>query len=142
MHFSRVKDCVLVAVQRRDAGRAQHETLFYKKMREEQTALKSGSSPLALPSFPKLLTPLHKSQRLLLRMIAIWIDGNKKKNLCFCIQNKSRGLFLFCGITDLNIQGLFYQDRPSDWKGKRVPEPWYHDREPSRHCRCQIRSRK
>ena len=30
-HFSRVKDCVLVAVQRRDAGRAQHETPFYKK---------------------------------------------------------------------------------------------------------------
>ena len=28
-HFSRVKDCVLVAVQRRDAGRAQHETLFH-----------------------------------------------------------------------------------------------------------------
>ena len=23
-HFSRVKDCVLVAVQRRDAGRAEH----------------------------------------------------------------------------------------------------------------------
>ena len=38
---------------------------FYKKTREEQTALKSGSSPLALLSFPKLLTPLHKSQRLL-----------------------------------------------------------------------------
>ena len=30
-HFSRVKDCVLVAVQRRDAGRAAHETLFPKK---------------------------------------------------------------------------------------------------------------
>ena len=26
-HFSRVKDCVLVAVQRRDAGRATHETI-------------------------------------------------------------------------------------------------------------------
>ncbi len=25
MHFSRVKDSVLVAVQRRDAGRAEHE---------------------------------------------------------------------------------------------------------------------
>ncbi len=59
-HFSRVKDCVLVAVQRRDAGRATHETLFIKqKMREEKTALKSGSSPLALLSFPKLLTPLR-----------------------------------------------------------------------------------
>ena len=30
-HFSRVKDCVLVAVQRLDAGRAEHETLFIKK---------------------------------------------------------------------------------------------------------------
>ena len=27
-HFSRVKDDVLVAVQRRDAGRAEHETLI------------------------------------------------------------------------------------------------------------------
>ena len=70
-HFSRVKDCVLVAVQRRDAGRATHETLYInKKMREEQTALKSGSSPLALLSFPKLLTPLQKSQRLLFHIIA------------------------------------------------------------------------
>ena len=61
-HFSRVKDCVLVAVQRRDAGRATHGISFAKKkMREKKTALKSGSSPLALPSFPKLLTPLHKS---------------------------------------------------------------------------------
>ena len=32
-HFSRVKDCVLVAVQRRDAGRAEHETLI-KNARE------------------------------------------------------------------------------------------------------------
>ncbi len=63
-HFSRVKDCVLVAVQRRDAGRAEHETLI-KKMGEKQTALKSGSSPLALSSFPKLSDRLCDfSQRL------------------------------------------------------------------------------
>ena len=30
MHFSRVKDSVLVAVQRRDAGRAEHE-IFREK---------------------------------------------------------------------------------------------------------------
>ena len=54
MHFSRVKDCVLVAVQRRNAGRASHGILQNKKMREAKTALKSGSSPLALSSFPKL----------------------------------------------------------------------------------------
>ena len=43
--------------------------LFYfpiNVMREEKTALKSGSFPLALPFFPKLLTPLRFTQRLLL----------------------------------------------------------------------------
>ncbi len=34
-HFSRVKDCVLVAVQRRDAGRAEHETMYLKSERSK-----------------------------------------------------------------------------------------------------------
>ena len=37
-HFSRVKDCVLVAIQRRDAGRAEHGIF------------------LRVPYFPELLT--------------------------------------------------------------------------------------
>ena len=64
MRFSRVKDCVLVAVQRRGAGRAAHGIFFFKIMRGEKTALKSCSSLLALLSFPKLPTPLRFTQRL------------------------------------------------------------------------------
>ena len=41
--------------------------------------MKSGSSPLALLSFPKLLTPLHKSQRLLL---CRYQNRRCGKNLC------------------------------------------------------------
>ncbi len=63
MHFSRVKDCVLVAIQRRNAGRAAHGILQNKKMREAKTALKSGSSPLALSSFPKLFDRLCVSRK-------------------------------------------------------------------------------
>ncbi len=49
-HFSRVKDCVLVAVQRRNAGRAAHGTL-YKKARGENRFEKLFFSPRA-PLFP------------------------------------------------------------------------------------------
>ena len=38
-HFSRVKDCVLVAVQRRDAGRATHGISFAKKRCERRKPL-------------------------------------------------------------------------------------------------------
>ena len=46
-HFSRVKDRVLVAVQRRDAGRATHETLI-KNAREANRFEKRFFSSRAL----------------------------------------------------------------------------------------------
>ena len=56
-HFSRVKDGVLVAVQRRDAGRAEHETKYaIHKI-----------SPVGRPAYsagPKQVTDLHRALRL------------------------------------------------------------------------------
>ena len=112
-HFSRVKDDVLVAVQRRDAGRAQHGILFFKKecacgkMRSTKSFFQEGMRlrkmrstescfsrrnareenrfekrffSLALPSFPKLLTPLHHPQRLSLRVPFSRRDGNIRRS--------------------------------------------------------------
>ena len=50
-HFSRVKDCVLVAVQRRDAGRAEHEIFIKKNARGANRFEKRFFSPRA-PLFP------------------------------------------------------------------------------------------
>ena len=54
-HFSRVKDRVLVAVQRRDAGRATHETLI-KNAREANRFEKRFFSSRAL-LFPQTFRP-------------------------------------------------------------------------------------
>ncbi len=48
-----------------------------KKMREVKTALKSGSSPLALFSFPKLLTPLRFPHRLSLCLMLLITRAEK-----------------------------------------------------------------
>ncbi len=56
-HFSRVKDGVLVAVQRRDAGRAEHETKY----------VIHKISPVRRPAYsagPKQVTDLHRALRL------------------------------------------------------------------------------
>ena len=59
MHFSRVKDGVLVAVQRRNAGRATHESFSFCYIE---------ISPSGRPAYsagPKQVTDLHRALRLL-----------------------------------------------------------------------------
>ena len=48
MHFSRVKDCVLVAVQRRNAGRAAHGSFYKKDARSKNRFAKRFFSSRAL----------------------------------------------------------------------------------------------
>ena len=61
---------VLVAVQRRDAGRAKHE-IFIKK-REKETALKSSFSPLALQK--KLIVQAPSPEGTILQIVSIGRD--------------------------------------------------------------------
>ncbi len=57
--FSRVKDTVLVAVQRRDAGRAEHETETPISKSEHETIPRSSS---IFPTFPPLSPPSEKNR--------------------------------------------------------------------------------
>ena len=106
MHFSRVKDCVLVAVQRRNAGRASHGILQNKKMREAKTALKSGSSPLALSSFPKLLIAFASAKAYILFVHTLQrsFTAHLRRNE-FIAAHRSE---IFCPFEEIPCGNLFF----------------------------------
>ena len=68
------------------------KAFFYGKMRGTKTALKSGSSPLALPSFPKLLTPLQQYAKALTSCLESRWNGERLflTEKCECIFLGSR----------------------------------------------------